>query len=282
MLEFLEHSLRYDKNWCVSATRLCIGSHTDMEFCIVEIHCKISRFKYEFVAPSTKPLVAPEERNSSVLGQKLPVDTKVDLLYVPLDMVFARFDSLCHSVASNPSAVDAYVKKPRISLYMGNNSVATLMSREAQICELLKLHPHPNIVEYRGVVYDGEARITGLCLKKYQTTLFIRVTRAAKQPLKVDAWLAGIRRAIDHLHSLGFCHNDVMPGNIMLDEDDNAVLIDFDAADADNAKPERALKLAVVVGVFPTSKGLARAMIFMVSTWLRSSYERNSQRNLRS
>lgn len=40
-----------------------------------------------------------------------------------------------------------------------------------------------------------------------------------------DKLLAGIK----HLHSLGIIHNDITPSNIMIDEDNTLVLIDFDS-----------------------------------------------------
>ncbi len=116
------------------------------------------------------------------------------------------------------------------------------MCREAETCELLKRHPHPNIAEYRGVVvHNGCGRIVGLCFKKYQATLMQR-RRNSDAPLDVEACLSGMRRAIDHLHSIGISHNDINPGNIMFDEDDNPVLIDFDCAFYIGAKPEGSRK----------------------------------------
>ncbi|KAK5798648.1 hypothetical protein VI817_004938 [Penicillium citrinum] len=41
--------------------------------------------------------------------------------------------------------------------------------------------------------------------------------------------LDGLRAGILHLHSLGLFHNDINPGNVMLDEDGNFILIDFDS-----------------------------------------------------
>lgn len=42
--------------------------------------------------------------------------------------------------------------------------------------------------------------------------------------------LEEIRSGINHLHSFGYCHNDINPGNVMFDAHDVAVVIDFDSA----------------------------------------------------
>ncbi|KAG6245556.1 hypothetical protein E4U23_005282 [Claviceps purpurea] len=44
-----------------------------------------------------------------------------------------------------------------------------------------------------------------------------------------DLCLEGIERDVRHLHSLGIVHNDISPANIMFDELDRPVIIDFDS-----------------------------------------------------
>ncbi|KAG5996556.1 hypothetical protein E4U52_006368 [Claviceps spartinae] len=103
--------------------------------------------------------------------------------------------------APTPVAQDSYIKVPN------------LINIEENLTEpsISKLHPHPNIVEYRGcVVTDG--RVSGL----FGT------------PFDKDIFLDGIERGIRHLHSLDIVHNDINPSNIMLDELDRPVIIDFD------------------------------------------------------
>ncbi|KAG5990450.1 hypothetical protein E4U52_004560 [Claviceps spartinae] len=101
----------------------------------------------------------------------------------------------------------------------------TLVLHEIEALELLRKHPHPNIVEYRGcVVTDG--RVSGLCLAKCKMTLFERIKVGT--PFDKDIFLDGIERGIRHLHSLDIVHNDINPSNIMLDELDRPVIIDFD------------------------------------------------------
>ncbi|KAG5931171.1 hypothetical protein E4U60_006392 [Claviceps pazoutovae] len=52
---------------------------------------------------------------------------------------------------------------------------------------------------------------------------------ADSTPLNKDLFLDGIERGIRHLHSLGIVHNDIHPDNVMLDEMDGPVIIDFDS-----------------------------------------------------
>ncbi|CDF37012.1 unnamed protein product [Chondrus crispus] len=51
-------------------------------------------------------------------------------------------------------------------------------------------------------------------------------------PVKRDValkWLEGVQEGILHLHSLRLCHNDINPSNIMISEENTAVIIDFDS-----------------------------------------------------
>ncbi len=45
--------------------------------------------------------------------------------------------------------------------------------------------------------------------------------------LDVDMFMAGLESAVQHLHSLGFAHNDVNPANILVDKVGMPVLVDF-------------------------------------------------------
>ncbi|KAG6188147.1 hypothetical protein E4U10_005294 [Claviceps purpurea] len=131
--------------------------------------------------------------------------------------------------APTPVAQDSYIKVPDL-LNVEENltpeaSLSKLVLHEIEVLELLRKHPHPNIVEYRGcVVTDG--RISGLCLAKYKMTLSERMKVDA--PFDKEIFLDGVERGIRHLHSLDIVHNDINPSNIMLDELDRPVIIDFD------------------------------------------------------
>lgn len=73
--------------------------------------------------------------------------------------------------------------------------------------------------------------IVRFCLSKYSKTLTHLIWTNAD--IDVDACLDGIKKGIDHLHSLGFIHGDLTTSNVIFCEgDDRAqspVIIDFDA-----------------------------------------------------
>ncbi|KAG6078364.1 hypothetical protein E4U15_004279 [Claviceps sp. LM218 group G6] len=131
--------------------------------------------------------------------------------------------------APTPVPQDSYIKEPSLIDYKENlteeSIITKLILHEIEALELLRKHPHPNIVEYRGcVLTDG--RISGLCLAKYKATLYERME--AGTPFDKHLFLEGVERGIRHLHSLGIVHNDINPSNIMFDEMDRPVIIDFD------------------------------------------------------
>jgi serine/threonine protein kinase len=40
-------------------------------------------------------------------------------------------------------------------------------------------------------------------------------------------WLEALRSAVEHLHCMGFVHNDITPANVMLDRNESPVIIDL-------------------------------------------------------
>ncbi len=77
--------------------------------------------------------------------------------------------------APEPLYTDCYVKHPNLLDYgdtEASGDIASLVLLEAKICEILRLHPHPNIARYFGCVVDSQERISGLCFARYPKTLF--------------------------------------------------------------------------------------------------------------
>ncbi|KAK3294256.1 kinase-like domain-containing protein [Chaetomium fimeti] len=132
--------------------------------------------------------------------------------------------------ASVPLPEEIYVKRPRLlawdSEHHGN--IAALVLQEAEVCEILKKHPHPNLAQYHGCLVDN-GRITGLCFTKYKSdlekTLSERKDITEKEKL---GYIKAIGDGIHHLHQLGLAHNDINPSNIMMDGE-KPVIIDFDS-----------------------------------------------------
>ena len=133
-----------------------------------------------------------------------------------------------------------YFKTPSLSAYTSNVDLEGRISREIETCEILRKNPHRNIASYLGC-REIRGRVSGLCFKHYKSTLLDRVN---PQHLNKRAFLSSNRHRVNrqlefrlnelhegikHLHSLGLVHNDINPANIMYDEDDTLVLIDFDS-----------------------------------------------------
>lgn len=140
--------------------------------------------------------------------------------------------------AVSDSAPDHYTKAPELYDY-ASDELESRMEKEIQICEILRQHPHPNLVTYHGCRVNN-GYVYALCFSRYTATLLEAVNPqrlnkrqfiSSGRPLvhrnmesKLDRLLEGIR----HLHSLNLVHNDINPANVMQDgETGTLVLIDF-------------------------------------------------------
>ena len=72
------------------------------------------------------------------------------------------------------------------------------------------------------------SRITGLCFKRYERTLFEKMEET-NGSFDRRLCLKSIRSGIEHLHRHGYCHNDINSSNIMFDVNDTPIVIDFDS-----------------------------------------------------
>ncbi|KAI4863258.1 serine/threonine kinase [Hypoxylon rubiginosum] len=164
--------------------------------------------------------------------QRLSTSSKIDvnslhLINIPTDNIWPTFDTKL-TRAPDPLPPNSYVKQPSFLYYddaVASSELSGLLLNEAEVCETLRRHPHPNIARYLGcIVKDG--RIRGLCFVKYSMTLPQRLKHAPS--FDKGLCLQGIARGVTHLHELGLIHNDLNPSNIMMDGD-NPVIIDFDS-----------------------------------------------------
>ena len=147
------------------------------------------------------------------------------LLEIPADKIWPYWDP---KLAREPQQLppNTYVKRPSLLAY--NPTTSSKLGRqlldEAEVCQVLMAHPHPNIVKYLGcVVEDGVVK--GLCFVEYSQTLAQKLRKG--EPHDVHRCMTGIENGVRHLHELGFIHNDLNPSNIMMDGDD-PIIIDFD------------------------------------------------------
>ncbi|KAF2726691.1 hypothetical protein EJ04DRAFT_480166 [Polyplosphaeria fusca] len=100
-----------------------------------------------------------------------------------------------------------------------------LILQEVQILELLRRNPHPHIIHYHGCLIR-RGLIVSIVLYRYPMTLKERL-ESDMRGFNVERCISEIKSAAKHLHSLGLAHNDLTPMNIMIDENDTSVVIDF-------------------------------------------------------
>lgn len=121
---------------------------------------------------------------------------------------------------------DIFIKRPKLS-YLDDKYSSVMLPRlfldEILVLEILKQRPHPNLAEYYGCS-NHRGFITGILLKKYNATLEEYLD---SHKLPHEHIMAGLEAGIQHLHTLGYAHNDLNPTNIMLDDSLTPVIIDF-------------------------------------------------------
>lgn len=142
------------------------------------------------------------------------------------DLVYAAWREDITEVTM-PLPRNTFVKTPE---YLSELSKPDLINAEINILELLSKTPHPNVCKYYGCIRDG-AYVMGICLQKLEFTLAELVEgRDDKLPTLDEARIVSdVKAGLDFLHSLGLVHDDINPGNIMLDDGGCAVIIDFDS-----------------------------------------------------
>ena len=166
---------------------------------------------------------------------------------VELDKTAFRPRYLEHFTRAEPNN-QHYIKRPDLVSYYPITStnktmIANQVLQEVQVYEIFKPQPHPNIAEYYGCeVTNG--KISGICFKRYTQSLQQRLNprhlnkRAFARSVCLDKkWrtsiIEGIKNGLDYIHALGLVHNDITPANIMLDERDTPIIIDFGSCRAE-------------------------------------------------
>ncbi|KAJ5605145.1 hypothetical protein N7510_010299 [Penicillium lagena] len=129
---------------------------------------------------------------------------------------------------------EVYLKRPNLELYgiMKGHGVTNAEEQlsqqflaEAEVMTAISKHPHPNIVRYYGCgVVRGH--ITGLVMDRHTHDLY-RYLKEAVGKFEKEPLMAALESAIQHLHTLGWAHNDLTPYNILVHRDGMPVLIDF-------------------------------------------------------
>jgi len=165
-----------------------------------------------------------------------PSDEKKHSLFTPLPSkrVMPLFPPTFHQ-AKPDSLEECHLKYPALDTFTNDDgetddSVAQNFLGEAAIMEVFLTHPHHNIVLYKGCVMQGGNRIFALALQKLGPSLHDKLKSGDQQSFfNVENCYADISAAVEHIHSLGYAHNDIDPSNIMFDGQGRVVLIDFDS-----------------------------------------------------
>ncbi|KFX90176.1 hypothetical protein O988_08309 [Pseudogymnoascus sp. VKM F-3808] len=170
-------------------------------------------------------------RTKQRYGSNSEVDpVYLDLHPIPTSQIWPSFPET-FTRAPDPLPQNCYVKRPSLLHYSdteATSQLSTLILDEAKACEILRLHPHPNIAQYFGCTVD-DGRITGLCFVKYGTTLLERVYEGSRD-IDADICLRGIQNGVQHLHRLSLIHCDINPANILMSGDNDVpIIIDFDS-----------------------------------------------------
>ncbi|KAF2789420.1 hypothetical protein K505DRAFT_253405 [Melanomma pulvis-pyrius CBS 109.77] len=98
--------------------------------------------------------------------------------------------------------------------------------REVEVCEVLALHPHPNICQYLGVVCDSRNRIVGVAYERYDRDL--KQLMNSRERVKVNHILKAVHDGLTHMHTLGLVHCDAYARNIFV-KGNKVVVGDFDS-----------------------------------------------------
>ncbi len=131
---------------------------------------------------------------------------------------------------------EVVIKVPRRAM-LEDPEFAGRFAREVR--SLVKL-AHPRIVkvtdvgEHDGVPYAVMQYLSGGSLEDSRAAHASAATALAALP----EWLPDIAAALDFVHTKGYVHRDVKPGNILFDAHHHAFLSDFGIAKAIGATPE--------------------------------------------
>ncbi|KAJ5087419.1 hypothetical protein N7456_011035 [Penicillium angulare] len=202
---------------------------------------------------------------------------------IPREHIYPQFSS--HFTR----APEIHIKTPSLSLYEPDQAqqIADLLLHEAEIYEILRRHPHPNLGQSLGCVVSDDGRITGLALVKYNGLgLFER----AYDPESFgeeqrNHCIERLKVAVQHLHDLGLAHNDLSPENVMFTDDGEPVLLDFDSCHPIGTKLIKGGQVGEFENGIPVAKyesssaDCDNAGIEYISAWLKRKYEERKSKN---
>jgi serine/threonine protein kinase len=149
---------------------------------------------------------------------------------IPKHSLYPKVSKFNTLTVFDGNSEEVFIKRTNPVHYdLDGGDVSMDMEREINVMEVLKLHSHSNIAEYLGSIVEGDL-VTGICYRKYERTL--------TETLNTDRVLEGVKSGLDHLHSLGYIHDDINPRNIMLDKEGRGIIIDFDSCKKTGSRRE--------------------------------------------
>lgn len=124
-------------------------------------------------------------------------------------------------------------------------SIVRLFVQEAK--SLSKLI-HPNIVGVHQVFEDNDTAYMAIDFVDGRDLLaMIEDDKVNLTPDQITLYLNKLLGAVDFIHRSGVLHRDISPDNILINENDEPILIDFGAAREEASKASRALSALRVV-----------------------------------
>lgn len=149
------------------------------------------------------------------------------------DAIFPPWPLSEAKIRRTPETLPAkvYIKRPPLELYsmlknMGiEKQLYNAFVVEVQVLEELSQHPHPNLIQYHGCRV-ARGHITGLVLDIHPHDLQTYVKHGYERLDKV-LFMTALESVIQHLHGLGWAHNDLKPTNVLVSDAGMPVLIDF-------------------------------------------------------
>jgi formylglycine-generating enzyme required for sulfatase activity/predicted Ser/Thr protein kinase len=122
----------------------------------------------------------------------------------------------------------------------------TCFVREAQTLAELAKKQHPNIVRVQDFFYEADVPCMVMNYVEGET-LEALVTRSGAIPeATIVPWIVTMAEALDRVHELGLVHRDANPGNIVINQDNEPILIDFGIAL--NVQPRATTTIAAFAG----------------------------------
>jgi formylglycine-generating enzyme required for sulfatase activity len=122
----------------------------------------------------------------------------------------------------------------------------TCFIREAQTLAELAKKQHPNIVRVQDFFYEADVPCMVMNYVEGET-LEALVNRSGAIPeATIVPWIVTMAEALGQVHELGLVHRDANPGNIVINQDNEPILIDFGIAL--NIQPRATTMIAAFAG----------------------------------